>query len=54
MAGETECGECRRQAAAEAAGFGPRPPEETVRTPWRERIAAAGVATSATAATGMA
>ncbi|WP_093800346.1 hypothetical protein [Streptomyces sp. Wb2n-11] len=41
VAGETECGECRREAAAGAAGFGARPQEDAVRLTWRERVAAA-------------
>ncbi|MGW0563025.1 hypothetical protein ACWDZ4_20960 [Streptomyces sp. NPDC003016] len=41
VAGETECGECRREAAARAAGFGARPQEGAVRLTWRERVAAA-------------
>ncbi|MGW0310078.1 hypothetical protein [Streptomyces flavidovirens] len=46
VAGETECGECRRASARAAAGYEPRPRTETVRAPWRERVASAGAGTA--------
>ncbi|MGX1885545.1 hypothetical protein [Streptomyces sp. NPDC055287] len=40
VAGESECGECRRATAAREAGLDLWPRVRTVRLPWRERVTA--------------